>query len=87
MKNTKNSEYKIVITSDVIKNSKDRINIETKVKLDGTVTADEIDVEEYMHFAVDSVNALIKAHSKVLTDDEDISKIIRLAIIRKLVDE
>lgn len=87
MKNTKNSEYKIVITSDVIKNSKDTINIETKVKLDGTVTADEIDVEEYMYFAVNSVNALIKAHSKVLADDEDISKIIQLAIISKLVDE
>lgn len=86
MKNTKNSEYKIVITSDV-KNSEDKLKMETKVKLDGTVTADEIDVEEYMYFAVNSVNALIKAHSKVLTDDENISKLIRLAIISKFADE
>lgn len=86
MKNTKNSEYKIVITSDV-KNSEDKLKMETKVKLDGTVTADEIDVEEYMYFAVNSVNALIKAHSKLLTDDENISKLIRLAIISEFADE
>ncbi|MDI6552361.1 hypothetical protein [Leuconostoc falkenbergense] len=61
--------------------------METKVKLDGTVTADEIDVEEYMYFAVDSVDALIKAHSKALTDDEDISKLIQLTIISKFADE
>ncbi|MDI6666292.1 hypothetical protein QMA56_01060 [Leuconostoc falkenbergense] len=63
------------------------MNIETKVKVDGTVIADEIDVEEYMYFAVDSVDALINAHSKALTDDEDISKLIQLTIISKLVDE
>lgn len=86
MKNTKNSEYKIVITSDV-KNSEDKLNIENKVEISGTPAKDEIDVEEYMYFAVNSVNALIKAHSKVLTDDEDISKLIRLAIISKFADE
>ncbi|WP_337090220.1 hypothetical protein [Leuconostoc pseudomesenteroides] len=86
MKNTKNSEYKIVITSDV-KNSEDKLDIENKVEISGTPDKDEIDVEEYMYFAVNSVNALIKAHSKVLTDDEDMSKLIRLAIISKFADE
>lgn len=82
----KNSEYKIVITSDV-KNSEDKLDIENKVEISGTPDKDEIDVEEYMYFAVNSVNALIKAHSKVLTDDEDMSKLIRLAIISKFADE
>ncbi|MFT8616555.1 MAG: hypothetical protein ABF723_12130 [Lentilactobacillus hilgardii] len=86
MKNTKNSEYKIVITSDV-KNSEDKLKIENKVEISGTPAKDEIDVEEYMYFAVNSVNALIKAHSKALTDDEDMSKLIRLAIISKFADE
>lgn len=86
MKNTKNSEYKIVITSDV-KNSEDKLEIENKVEISGTPDKDEIDVEEYMYFAVNSVNALIKAHSKALTDDEDMSKLIRLAIISKFADE
>lgn len=86
MKNTKNSEYKIVITSD-IKNSEDKLNIENKVEISGTPDKDEIDVEEYMYFAVYTVNALIKAHSKALTDDEDMSKLIRLAIISKFADE
>lgn len=86
MKNTKNSEYKIVITSDV-KNSEDKLDIENKVEISGTPDKDEIDVEEYMYFAVNSVNALIKAHSKALTDDEDMSKLIRLAIISKFADE
>lgn len=86
MKNTKNSEYKIVITSDV-KNSEDNLNIKTQVKLSGEMSKDEIDVEEYMYFAVNSIKSLLEAHARALTDDEDMSKLIRLAIISKLVDE
>jgi hypothetical protein len=63
------------------------LKIENKVEISGTPAKDEIDTDEYMYFAVNSMKSLIGAHARTLTHNKDFQQIIKLALINKLVDD